>query len=118
MPRYAKFLKELLTNKMKLEEVPSITFSEECLALLTNKLLKNEKDLRGFIIPCTIEGLVDDKTLADLGVNINLIPYRIFQKLGLGEPKSMTMTLQLDGRSIHQPRGIIKDFVILDVDEK
>lgn len=40
MARYAKFLKELLTNKRKLEEVSTVTLSEECSAIIFNKLQK------------------------------------------------------------------------------
>lgn len=90
MAKYAKFLKELLTNKRKLEKVSSVTLSEE---LITNKLPKREKDSRGFVIPYTIRGLMDEKTLADLGESINLMYYKICQKLGLGEPKPTTITL-------------------------
>lgn len=34
MPKYAKFLKDLLTNKQKLEEVSTVTLSEESSILL------------------------------------------------------------------------------------
>ncbi|XP_039134227.1 uncharacterized protein LOC120271618 [Dioscorea cayenensis subsp. rotundata] len=93
LPRYCKFLKELLTNKRKLEEVSSVTLSEECLVLIINKLPKKEKDPGVFIVPCTIGELVDEKPLAGLGARINLMPYQTFQKLGLGELKPTIMTL-------------------------
>ncbi|XP_039120721.1 uncharacterized protein LOC120257235, partial [Dioscorea cayenensis subsp. rotundata] len=131
MPRYAKFFKELFTNKRKLEEVSSVTLGEECSALITNKIPKKEKDPGGFIVHCTIGGLVNEKARADLGASINLTPYKIFQKLGLGELKPIAMTLQLADRSIRQPRWIIEDvlvkedkfifpvdFIILYVDNK
>ena len=38
MLRYAKFLKELLTNKRKFEEVLTVTLSQKCLADLSNIL--------------------------------------------------------------------------------
>lgn len=78
MPRYAMFLKEFLTNKRKLEEVSMVTLSEECLAILMNKLPKEENDFGGFIIPCTIWGLVDEKDLINVGASINLMLYKIF----------------------------------------
>ncbi|XP_039146832.1 uncharacterized protein LOC120284087 [Dioscorea cayenensis subsp. rotundata] len=128
---YAKFLKELITNKRKLDELSSETLSEEYSALITNKLPKKEKDLGGFVIFYIIGGLINEKALANLGASINLTPYRIFEKLILGEPKPTTITLQLVDRSIRQPRGIIEDvfvkvdkfifpvdIVILDVDDK
>lgn len=61
MSSYAKFLKELLTNKRKLEEMPSVTLSKECSALIINKHPKKEKDTGGFIIPYTIGGLLYEK---------------------------------------------------------
>ncbi|XP_039123341.1 uncharacterized protein LOC120259954 [Dioscorea cayenensis subsp. rotundata] len=83
IPRYAKFLKELLTNKRKLEEISTITLSEECSAIISNRIPKKEKDLGGFIISCTVGGMLDVKALTDLWANINLMPDKIFQKLAL-----------------------------------
>lgn len=85
MPRYAKFLKLLLTNKRKLEEVFSKTLSEEYWAIISNNLPNKEKDRGGLVVPFTIGGTVDENALADLGASIDLIPYKIFQKLDLGE---------------------------------
>ncbi|GKV11522.1 hypothetical protein SLEP1_g22775 [Rubroshorea leprosula] len=38
MPSYAKFLKEILANKRKLEEFEMVKLNEECFAILQNKL--------------------------------------------------------------------------------
>ncbi|GKF77304.1 DNA-directed DNA polymerase [Tanacetum coccineum] len=69
-----------------------------------------------------------DNALADLGASISLMPYTMYKKLGLGEPKETRMSLELANRSIQYLRGIIKnvlikvdkfvlpiDFVILDM---
>ncbi|XP_039130926.1 uncharacterized protein LOC120267338 [Dioscorea cayenensis subsp. rotundata] len=71
MSRYAKFLKELLTNKKKLEEVATVTLSKECSTIISNKIPKKEKDRGGFIIPCTIKGMLDKEALANLGANLD-----------------------------------------------
>ncbi|GJS28724.1 reverse transcriptase domain-containing protein [Tanacetum coccineum] len=102
MPKYAKYLKSLLTNKSRLEEACTVTMNERCSAVLRNKLPTKEKD-RSFTIP--------------------------FQ-LGLGEPKLTRMSLELADRSIQYLSGIVKnvlikvhklvlpiDFVILDMPE-
>ena len=86
MPKYAKFLKELLTNKKKLEELSTVTLSEECSAVVQNKLPKKMTDPGSFTIPCLIGDLTCSHALADLGASINLMPYSIFAKLNLGEP--------------------------------
>ncbi|GKA87245.1 reverse transcriptase domain-containing protein [Tanacetum coccineum] len=128
MPKYAKFLKGLLTNKARLEEACTITMNERCSSVLLNKLPSKEKDPKSFTIPCNIGQLHINNALADLGASISLMPYTMYEKLGLGEPKATRMSLELADRSIQYPRGIIKnvlikfdkfvlliDFVILDM---
>ncbi|GKF23468.1 hypothetical protein Tco_0075790, partial [Tanacetum coccineum] len=39
-----------------------------------------------------------DNALADLGASISLIPYTMYKKLGLGEPKATRMSLELADR--------------------
>lgn len=53
-----------------------------------------------------------DKTLYDLGVSINFIPFSIFRKLGFEKAKAITVTLKLVDQSITHPRGIIEDVLI------
>ncbi|GJT15752.1 gag-pol polyprotein [Tanacetum coccineum] len=100
MPKYAKFLKGLLTNKAILKEACMITVNERCSAILLNKLPSKEKDLGSFTIPCDIGQLHINNALADLGASISLMPYRMYEKLGLGEPKATKMSLELADRSI------------------
>ncbi|GJR01556.1 synaptobrevin, longin-like domain protein [Tanacetum coccineum] len=70
------------------------------------------------------------QALQDLVASISLMPYTMYKKLGLGEPKATRMSLELADRSIQYPRGIIEnmlikvdkfilpiDFVILDMPE-
>ncbi|GKA11410.1 reverse transcriptase domain-containing protein [Tanacetum coccineum] len=101
MPKYAKFLKGLLTNKARLEEACKIIMNERCSAVLLNKLPSKEKDLRIFTIPCDIGQLHIDNALADLGASIILMPYTMYKKLGLGEPKATRMSLELADRFCH-----------------
>ena len=50
--------------------------------------------------------------LLDLGASVNLIPFSIYQKLGLGELKPTSITLQLADHSIREPRGIVEDVLV------
>ncbi|GJZ38859.1 DNA-directed DNA polymerase [Tanacetum coccineum] len=130
MPKYAKFLKGLLTNKARLEEACTMTMNERCSTILLNKLPSKEKDIGSFTIPYDIGQLHINNDLADLGASISLMPYTMYEKLVLGEPKATRMRLELADRSIQYPRGIIEtvlikvdkfvlpiDFVILDMPE-
>ncbi|GJV22476.1 hypothetical protein Tco_1371496 [Tanacetum coccineum] len=73
MPKYAKFLKGLLTNRARLEEACTITMKERCSVVLLNKLPSKEKDPRSFTIPCDIGQLHIDNALAGLGANFVIL---------------------------------------------
>ncbi|XP_073016723.1 uncharacterized protein [Primulina eburnea] len=107
-----------------------VKLSEECSAILQNKLPPKLKDPGSFSIPCTIGTSFFAKALCDLGASINLMPYSCFEKLGIGEVKPTTISLQLADRSIKFPRGVVEDvlvkvdkfifpvdFVVLDMEE-
>ncbi|KAI3819425.1 hypothetical protein L1987_13259 [Smallanthus sonchifolius] len=133
MPKYGKFLKDLLSNKKKLERIFEVSLSEQCSTVVQNKLPEKLADSGLFTIPCLLGGLPLNHALADLGASINLMPYSVYKKLDLGEPQSTCMSISLADRSVKYPRGNVEnllvkvgkfffpvDFVILDmeVDEK
>ncbi|GKF52326.1 hypothetical protein Tco_0148793 [Tanacetum coccineum] len=76
------------------------TMNERCYSVLLNKLPSKEKDLGSFTILCDIGQLHIDNALADLGASISLMPYTLYKKLSLREPKATRM-----------------NFVILDMPE-
>ena len=63
-----------------------------------------------------IGGTCVESALLDLGANVNLFPYSVYKKLGLGELKPTTITLSLADRSIKILKGIVKD-VLVKVDK-
>ncbi|GJU57187.1 reverse transcriptase domain-containing protein [Tanacetum coccineum] len=85
--------------------------NERCSAVLLNKLPSKEKDPGSFIIPCDIGNLHINNASADLGASISLMPYTMYEKLGLGEPKP-TLSLELADRSVQYPQGIAEDVLI------
>ena len=52
-----------------------MALSEECNAILQNKLPPKLKDLDGFTIPYAIGNSVFEKAICDLGASINLMPW-------------------------------------------
>ncbi|XP_076889951.1 uncharacterized protein LOC143568917 [Bidens hawaiensis] len=128
MPKYAKFLTDLLSNK-KLEGLSTVCLNEGCSAVVQNKLPEKLADPGHFTIPCLFGSSTESYALADLGASINLIPYSLYKKLDLGEPVPTRMSLSLADRSVKYPRGIVEnvlvkvdkfvfpvDFVILDME--
>ncbi|XP_024022403.1 uncharacterized protein LOC112091896 [Morus notabilis] len=130
MPNYAKFMKEVMSKKRKLEDYETVKLTEECSAIIKRQLPEKLKDPGCFTIPCTIGGSTFERALCDLGASINLIPLSVFRKLGLGEVTPTTISWQMADRSITYPWGIIEDvlvkvdkfifpvdFVVLDMEE-
>ena len=112
MPSYVKFLKEIITKRRRLEDFEMVALSEECSAIIQNKLPPKLKDPGSFSIPCTIGNSEFGKSLCDLGASINLMPYSIFKKLGLGELREANVTLQLADRSFKHPLGVVEDVLV------
>ncbi|XP_062093750.1 uncharacterized protein LOC133799768 [Humulus lupulus] len=109
-------MKEILSKKQRLEDFETVALTKECSAILQRKLPQKLQDLGSFTIPCTIGKFESKHALCELGASINLMPLSVFWKLGLGEAKPNTITLQLTDRSIKNLRGVIED-VLVKVDK-
>ncbi|CAL8993227.1 unnamed protein product, partial [Prunus brigantina] len=81
IPKYAKFLKDLCTNKRRFKEHEQVALSEEVSAVLQRKLPPKLKDPGSFSIPCMVGDFKIPKALLDLGASINLMPYHVYEKL-------------------------------------
>ena len=93
-----------------------MNLTEKCSAILQRKLPQKLKDPGSFTIPYKIGNSIFKRALCDLGANINLMSLSIFKRLGLGEARPSTITLQLADRSLKHPRGVIED-VLVKVDK-
>ncbi|BFG24792.1 hypothetical protein CerSpe_110660 [Prunus speciosa] len=112
MPSYATFMKDILSKKRKFGDHEKIQLTEECSAILQRKLPPKKKDRGSFKIPCTIGNNFFEKALCDLGSSINLLPLSVAKKIGIGEIKPTTVSLQMADRSITYPDGIIEDVLV------
>ena len=105
-------MKKILENKKKLGEYETDALIEDCSVIFQKKLPPKFKDLGSFKILCSIRNVIFEKALCDLGASINLKPLSLFRKLGLGEVKATTVTLQLVDRSLKHPISIIENVLI------
>ncbi|GJV44287.1 putative nucleotidyltransferase, ribonuclease H [Tanacetum coccineum] len=87
MPKYAKFMKDLIARKGKTEE--------------TSKITLNERWKMGI-----------DKAVADHRASISLMPYFMYARLDLGELKPTRMCIELANKSIQYPRGIVDNVIV------
>ncbi|GJS25472.1 hypothetical protein Tco_0454104 [Tanacetum coccineum] len=87
-----------------------------CSAVLLNKLLLKEKDPWSFTIPCDIGQLHINIALADLGANISLMPYTMYEKLR-NDPFLATARAMIDVFNKKITLRVGDDEVIFDVDQ-
>eukprot|EP00257_Ricinus_communis_P023468 XP_015583461.1 uncharacterized protein LOC107262405 [Ricinus communis] len=109
MPSYAKFLKDMLSNKREIKENAIVSLTAECSAILQNKLPKKLGDPMSYSILVKLGDIEIKKALFDLGASVSLMPLSICKKLQMGELKPTRISLQLADRSVKFPLGILKD---------
>ncbi|GKB77834.1 reverse transcriptase domain-containing protein [Tanacetum coccineum] len=112
MPNYGKFLKELISNKHKIEQISAAFLSDESSAMIQNKVPPKLGDPRSFLIPCNFNKTFSCNALADLGASINLMPYSLYAKLSLETLKPTKMSMRLVDRSFQYPVGIAENMLV------
>ena len=116
VPTYAKILKDLCMVNIGFNENKKVFLTEQVSAIIECKTLVKYKDLGCPTISVNIGGTCVEKALLDLGVSVNLLPFSMYQQLGLSELKPTTITLSLADRSIKIPKGTVED-VLIQVDK-
>lgn len=85
IPKYAKFLKEIISRHKKIKVGEQVQINASYSAIISKQIPQKLKDLRRFTIPINIESLQFNMALCDLKASINLMPLSILEKLILGE---------------------------------
>ncbi|XP_025979703.1 uncharacterized protein [Glycine max] len=115
IPRYAKFLKELCTNKRKLKGSERISMGRNVSALIGKsvpQIPEKCKDPGTFSIPCIIGNSKFDNAMLDLGASVSVMPLSIFNSLSLGPLQSTDVVIHLANRSVAYPVGFIEDVLV------
>ena len=131
VPAYAKFLKDMCTykQKSKTHEPKKVNLDGQVSSILQYNTPPKFKDPGIPAISYFIGDYKIDNALLDLGSSVILIPYSVYEKLGLGDLQPANMTLQLADMSFIVSRGrtddvLVKvdndffhaDFIVLDID--
>ncbi|KAG8642533.1 hypothetical protein MANES_12G095501v8 [Manihot esculenta] len=116
IPRYAKFLKELCTNRRKLAEREKVSVGEVVTAVIKRELPTKCKDKGMFAISCKIGNVGIRKAMCDLGASINVMPLSIYKSLNACALKETRVVIQLADRSVVYPIGVLED-VLVQVNE-
>ncbi|KAL5732809.1 hypothetical protein ACOSQ2_032501 [Xanthoceras sorbifolium] len=112
VPAYAKVIKDLCTMKKKHNVKKTAFLTEQVSAVIEQKTPPKYKDPGCPTISCHIGTHEFGHALLDLGASVNLMPYSVYLRLGLGEIKPTSVVLQLADRSVRKPRGVVEDVLL------
>ena len=102
---YAKFLKDMCTKKRKTNVPMKVFLAINISELLSGPIPIKYKDPDCPTIAYTIGQAEISRALLDLGVSINLLPFSVYQQLGLGDLSPTRVTIQLADRSVKVFKG-------------
>nr|XP_016450798.1 PREDICTED: uncharacterized protein LOC107775560 [Nicotiana tabacum] len=105
VPKYAKYIKDIVANKRRLTEFETVALTKECSSRIQNKLPQKLKDPGSFTVQISIGKHAVGRAFCDLGASINLMPLSVFRQLRLGEPHPITVILQLVDRFLAHPEA-------------
>lgn len=114
MSNYARFLNKVISKKMKLEQFGTV-IKKNVMSFSGRYSLRNQKIRVSSLVLVQLAFLLLLRHYVTLELVSIWCPHQYSKKLGIGEVKLATITLQLANRSITCPRGIIEDiFVKID----
>jgi len=111
MSPYAKYMKDIVTNKRKIPEA-------EIATMLANYTFKGgiPKKL-GYpgvpTIPCSIKRNYVKTALCDLGAGVSVMPFSLYKRLDLNKLTPTEISLQMADKSTSIPIGICEDVPVV-----
>ncbi|XP_071713152.1 uncharacterized protein [Rutidosis leptorrhynchoides] len=114
VPSYAKFLKDLCTQRRKQRVTlpKKVELTEHLSAVVLGTLPPKFKDPETSLIAVTIGNINVKKALLDLGASINILPFCLVDQFELGLMKRTDIIIQLVDQSIKMPRGMLEDVIV------
>ncbi|GJW34178.1 ribonuclease H-like domain-containing protein [Tanacetum coccineum] len=82
---------------------------EEAVKRVMGEALKEKENPGPFVILIRLEVKIDLNALADTGSDTNVMPFRIYSKLGRDEVKPMNRGITMLNHSKAEPMGLLKD---------
>ena len=112
IPKYAKFLKEIWTNRRRIRDNEVVNLGRNVSSLIRRpiEIPQKCKDPGMFSVPCVVRSTKFDSAMLDLGASINVMPLSVFTSLHLG------VVIQLVNHSTVNPAGVLED-VLARVDK-
>ncbi|GJT08526.1 agenet domain-containing protein [Tanacetum coccineum] len=104
--KYKKILDEVWKDKVELDG-KIVKEEEEAVKRIKGEALKEKDDPEAFIFPIRLEGQVNENALADTGLDINTMPYRIYEQLGREDMKKVDRRITMINHTQAEAMGIL-----------
>ncbi|GJV78974.1 mitochondrial proton/calcium exchanger protein-like protein isoform X1 [Tanacetum coccineum] len=79
---------------------------------INKSIPRKEKDPGSFTLPCYINNVFFDNSLADLGSSISVMPLSTYLNLGLGELAHTKLIVELADKTVKYPKGIAENVLV------
>nr|GEX55890.1 hypothetical protein [Tanacetum cinerariifolium] len=115
--KYKKVLDEIWKDKVELDG-KTVKKEEEAIKRIKGEVFKEKDDPGAFIFPIRLEGKVNENALADIGSDINIMPYRIYEILGREEIKKVDRGISMINHTQAEAMGMLTMFFVSDDEEE
>nr|GEV87852.1 hypothetical protein [Tanacetum cinerariifolium] len=104
--KYMKVLDEIWKDKVELDGM-IVKEAKEARNKVKGEALKEKDDPGAFIFPIRFKGKIKENALADTGLDINTMPYWIYDKLGREVIKKVDRGITMFNHTQAEPIGIL-----------
>nr|XP_043622489.1 uncharacterized protein LOC122594077 [Erigeron canadensis] len=112
VPAYAKYLKELCTQKRHHKLPKKIVLNEEVSAVVMAILPPKLQDPGAPLITIQVGDFKMNKALLDMGAGVSILPGMLYDQYDFGPLEKVDTTLVMADLSLKLPRGIVQDVIV------
>ncbi|KAK1432034.1 hypothetical protein QVD17_08920 [Tagetes erecta] len=116
VPAYAKYLKDMCTQKRHHKFPKKLDLTEPVSAVLTGALPPKLQDPGTPLISIQVGDFKMSRALLDLGASVSILPGSLYDQYDFGPLRQADTTVVLADLTLKLPRGIVRD-VIVKVEE-
>ncbi|XP_010480939.1 PREDICTED: uncharacterized protein LOC104759747 [Camelina sativa] len=109
VPSHIEFIKTILANREKVEEIMGI-FDSPSEQQPRPKTLSKLEDPGRFNIPCSLGALQLDDALCDSGASVNVTSLEMVKSLGIKDMKQPSSSIMFGDASSKSPLGLIENY--------
>ncbi|XP_021975467.1 uncharacterized protein LOC110870591 [Helianthus annuus] len=110
IPSYAKFLKDLCTQKRQHKLPKKLDLTASVSAILSSSLPQKLKDPGAPLISIQVGDVSIKRALLDLGASVSILPGSLYDQHDFGPLKKTDITVVMADMSPKLPRGMLHDF--------